>query len=218
MELTTIDRARAYGLDIGLLRSCMLRSAEERLSMACGNASDIARVRRRPGDFVALLDRLVASEARFVLVGSMAAAAHGSAYIPNDMDICYDTAVENVRSLTSALMPINPRPADGSDWDFSFNDESVAANHPLLPLRTVEGDLDLFACVDGVGGYGECLAASERIPWKNSHVRALVPEALIVSLENRLELAMLGPLLALQAIIRLMIEGPALRGYTMHVL
>ncbi|HEU4557043.1 MAG TPA: hypothetical protein VFS20_04310 [Longimicrobium sp.] len=100
---------RAYGIDISLLRSCLERPPEERLRMACGNTTAIARIRRRSADYVGLLDRLLASNARFVVVGSMAAAAQGSAYIPNDLDICVDTTPENVEVLASVLQPLHPR-------------------------------------------------------------------------------------------------------------
>jgi len=217
VDLTTVDLARAYGLDVSLLRSCMQRTPTERLWMACVNASDIAHLRRRPADYGLLLDRLLTDGIRFVLVGSMAAAAHGSAYIPNDLDICYDLTAENLGRLSSALMPIHPRPRCTGGPAVHLGADIIAAN-PELAVRTDAGDLDLLDAVDGVGGYRECLAASEPISWGNAHVRVLVPEALIISLEERLDLAEIGPLLALRAIVRLMVEGPAPRGCNLNLL
>jgi hypothetical protein len=215
MDVTTVDLARAYGLDISLLRSRMQCTPEERLSLACGNASDIAHLRRRPANYAALLSRLVESGACFVMVGSMAAAAHGSAYIPNDLDICLDATAECAGKLAAALRPIHPRHEDSPDIGRTV--DSIAAGS-RLELRTDEGDLVLLGWIDGIGDYRECLAASELIPWGDRSVRALVPEALILALRDRFDPQMLGPLLALEAIVRLNIEGPAPRGCNLRIL
>jgi hypothetical protein len=134
------------GFDISLLRSCLERTPESRLRLACGNATCVAHVRRRPADFETLLDRLVSGEARFVLVGSMAAAAHGSAYVPNDLDLCYESGDDNLERLARVLNPINPQPLDGAS-EGACLDATTFRRSPDLALRTGHGDVDLLATV-----------------------------------------------------------------------
>jgi hypothetical protein len=138
--------------------------------MACDNATDVARFRRRSADYARLLDRLLAGEANFILVGSMAAATHGSAYIPNDLDICFDTAPENVDKLACALQPIRPRARLTDAGDERHIDVRTDLLEPRLTLRTDEGDLELHAQVEGLGDYRECLAVSESISWAGTRV------------------------------------------------
>lgn len=203
MWMSAVERARVYGIDISLLRSCLLRSPEERLRRACDNASSIAHLRSRSADYAGLLDRLLTSEARFILVGGMAAAAQGSAYIPNDLDVCYDTGPENLVRLASVLRPIHPRSRQSvDDGEFRIDVETLSGN-PLLSLRTDAGDLDLLACIDGVGGYRDCLAVSEPIPWGSKHLRVLAIEGLIVAKENWMTSGETGPLMALVALLDL---------------
>jgi hypothetical protein len=198
MWMGAVERARAFGIDISLLRSCLLRSPEQRLRMACDDATGIAHFRRRSADYSGLLDRLLASEVRFVLVGSMAAAALGSAYIPNDLDICYDTTRENVETLLPVLQPIHPR-ARNSGEEQVLDADAILLN-PLLALRTDEGDLDLLAGVDGVGDYRECFAVAEKIPWSGMNIPVLAVEGLIVAMETHPLPGETGPLMALQAL------------------
>lgn len=204
MWIGAVERARAYGIDISLLRSCLLRPPEERLRMACDNATGIARFRGRSADYAGLLDRLLACKASFILVGSMAAAAQGSAYVPNDMTICFDTAPETADTLASVLQPHARGVHDG---DERHVDVSADFREPPLALRTDEGDLNLLTHVEGIGSYNECLAVSESIPWGETRVRVLAIEGLIVALENRLTPDETGPLMALGALLYLCREG-----------
>jgi hypothetical protein len=44
-----------------------------------------------------------------VLVGGLAAVAHGAVYMTNDIDLCYNPASSNLTRLVRALEPIHPR-------------------------------------------------------------------------------------------------------------
>lgn len=57
--------------------------------------------------FEAILAELVANHIRFVLIGGVAAAVHGSARYTNDIDICYDCAPDNVERLVALLTEWN---------------------------------------------------------------------------------------------------------------
>src|SRR6266545_7090747 len=50
-----------------------------------------------------ILRRLVAADVRFVLVGGLAAQAHGSPSLTGDVDICYARDAENLERLAAVL-------------------------------------------------------------------------------------------------------------------
>ena len=54
--------------------------------------------------FEEILDELTARSIRFVVIGGVAATIHGSARFTNDLDLCYDTAPDNVDRLVALLI------------------------------------------------------------------------------------------------------------------
>ncbi len=51
-----------------------------------------------------MLGGLIENKVRFVVVGGLAAAAHGSSRVTNDLDICYDALdSKNVEALATVL-------------------------------------------------------------------------------------------------------------------
>lgn len=65
-------------------------------------------------DFKALLVALVGSKVEFILVGGVAATAHGSAHLTSDLDVVYSRSAENLRRLADALSPHKPYPRGAS--------------------------------------------------------------------------------------------------------
>lgn len=59
-------------------------------------------------DFAALLKVLGNAGVDYVLVGGVAATAHGSARLTQDIDIVYARSPENLRRLVAALAPYDP--------------------------------------------------------------------------------------------------------------
>ncbi|HLT40997.1 MAG TPA: hypothetical protein VK034_32190 [Enhygromyxa sp.] len=53
-------------------------------------------------DFAALLRALVDGGVEFVVIGGMAAVAHGSAHVTVDLDIVYNRGDENIERLAAA--------------------------------------------------------------------------------------------------------------------
>lgn len=94
----------------------------------------------------------------FVLIGGVAARAHGSARVTQDVDICYGRSAANMERLVKALRPLKPylRGAPpGLPFDWSVETLRAGLN---FTLTTTSGDLDLFGEVLGGGRY-EDLAA-----------------------------------------------------------
>ena len=59
-------------------------------------------------DFERLFAALVNGGVEFIVIGGMAATAHGSAHVTVDLDIVYRRTSENVERLAMALLPLQP--------------------------------------------------------------------------------------------------------------
>lgn len=119
----------------------------------------------------------------FVVVGGVAATAHGSARVTDDLDVCYDTAPDSLARLARLLRDWRAYPR-GIEPGLPFvMDVQTLRTAPLLTLDTLEGRLDLLDAVAGVGTYDACLGASESIDvtidGEPVHFRALTLDALI---------------------------------------
>ena len=111
-------------------------------------------------DFGRLLKILCEGKVQFVIIGGVAASAHGSAHLTYDLDICYGRARDNIERLAKALEPYHPR-LRGVQDDLSFCfDATTIARGMNFTLTTDVGDIDLFGEVAGIGGYKDVEALS----------------------------------------------------------
>ena len=118
---------------------------------------------------------------RFVVIGGIAARAHGSVRITEDLDICYDPADDNVRLLASVLVEWSAY-LRGVEPGLPFVlDERTFRTTPIMTLITDRGAIDVFDTVEGVGGYPEVLAASVEITSGDLRFRALDLPALLAA-------------------------------------
>jgi hypothetical protein len=131
--------------------------------------------------FQSLLRGLVQDGVWFVVVGGVAAAAHGSPRVTNDLDICYDAEPANLDRLARLLAQWSAYPR-GADAGLHFiMDPRTLTDAPLLTLQTTEGDLDVMDQVPGVGGFREVLQASVALRAFGIEFAALDLPALIAS-------------------------------------
>ena len=101
----------------------------------------------------ALLQRLTDADVDFVVVGGIAAVAHGSAAITRDLDITYASGQENLDRLGGVLVGLDARLRGVTD-DVPFVPDGRTLRHTrILTLDTPEGRLDLLAEPDGGPGY-----------------------------------------------------------------
>jgi len=116
--------------------------------------------------FASMLSGLTKKKVRFVVVGGVAAAAHGSSRVTNDLDICYD-----------AEWHAYPR---GVEKGLPFiMDDRTLRNAPILTLTTSEGDIDVMDRIAGVGPYDAVRQHSERISALGVRFRVLDLPSLI---------------------------------------
>lgn len=108
-----------------------------------------------------MVSGLVEGGVRFVVIGGVAGAAHGSRRLTDDLDICYEPSQENRKRLAARLGLWRAYPR-GVELSLPFVlDEVTLHRSPMLTLRTDEGDLDCFIAVKGVGVYSDVAAASD---------------------------------------------------------
>ena len=89
----------------------------------------------------------------YILVGGLAATAHGSARATYDMDIVYARTPENIRRLVRALAAHQPY-LRGAPPGLPFRwDEATLRAGLNFTLTTALGDLDLLGEITGGGDY-----------------------------------------------------------------
>jgi hypothetical protein len=110
---------------------------------------------------VTQLERLLAalngSRADFIIVGGVAARAHGSSRLTDDLDISYARDAENLARLVKALSPLKPylRGAPpGLPFAWSVTTLRAGLN---FTLTTSAGAIDLLGEIAGGGRYEDLL-------------------------------------------------------------
>ncbi len=104
-------------------------------------------------DFPALLKALSAEAVKYILVGGVAATAHGSARLTQDVDIVYARDPDNLTRLIAALAPHEPylRGAPpGLPFQWTLETLKSGLN---FTLTTTLGDIDLLGEIAGGGRY-----------------------------------------------------------------
>jgi hypothetical protein len=95
-----------------------------------------------------LLDALVRAGVEFVVVGGLAAQAHGSPLMTSDLDICHDLDRANLERLAAALADLAATRRDVPDGVSPPLDVRALRAGDVFTLRTRHGDLDLLSHPD----------------------------------------------------------------------
>jgi predicted nucleotidyltransferase len=127
---------------------------------------------------------LAGAGVEFVIVGGQALRSHGSAYLTEDLDICYSREPSNLKRIAVALAPYQPRPRNFPDelpfvWDWS-----TLLNGTNFTFRTTLGDIDLLGEVAGIGSYSDVLAESIAVDVEGFPLRILSIDGLIRAKET----------------------------------
>lgn len=86
--------------------------------------------------FGSMLAELTSAQVRFVVIGGVAAAAHGSRRVTDDLDICYDASRPNVNRLAELLEKWKAYPRGIEPGLPFFMDERQFRTTPLMTLTT----------------------------------------------------------------------------------
>jgi len=92
---------------------------------------------------------------RFVVIGGIAGATHGSPSVTQDLDVCYERSPANLERLSAALGSIHAelRGAD-DDVPFSLDAKTLAAGDNFTFVTDL-GDLDCLGIPAGTIGYDD---------------------------------------------------------------
>ena len=112
-------------------------------------------------DPIHILRRLQAHRVRFVLIGGLAAKAHGSPTLTGDIDICYARDRENLESLAAALGEMGTV-LRGAPPDLPFHpDARTIERGDTFTFTTDYGALDILGTPSGVGGFDDLNANAQ---------------------------------------------------------
>jgi hypothetical protein len=129
--------------------------------------------------FDQLLRPLVQHEVAFIVVGGVAAIAHGSARLTEDLDVVYQRSPENLNRLVSALAPYKPY-LRGAPPGLPFIWDSATLIRGLnFTLTTTLGDLDLLGEITGGGTYEDLLPQTMELDIFGFRCRCLTVRQLI---------------------------------------
>jgi predicted nucleotidyltransferase len=104
-------------------------------------------------NFAAALKLLSDAGVSFVVVGGYAAMLRGSAYLTQDLDICYERTPENMQRLAAALADLHPG-LRGAPEGVPFTlDERTLSQGMNFTLQTDLVDIDLMGELGGVGQF-----------------------------------------------------------------
>lgn len=104
-----------------------------------------------------LLATLTTAGVEFIIVGGVAARAHGSARLTDDLDVSYARSPANLARIVAALSPLHPylRGAPpGLPFDWSVATLRAGLN---FTLTTSAGAIDLLGEIAGGGQYDDLL-------------------------------------------------------------
>jgi hypothetical protein len=129
-----------------------------------------------------LIERLVAAEVEFVLVGGLAAMAHGSSQNTQDVDICCRFSEENLMRIQRAVADLHPVHRMAPEFALSLTPEQCARLKNLY-VKTDFGVLDCLGEVKAVGSYDDVLLHSVEIDVLGGRIRILDIATLIKAKE-----------------------------------
>ena len=135
--------------------------------------SDTSRAQPKVTQLERLLAALNGAGVDYIIVGGVAARAHGSARLTDDLDVSYSRNAANLERLVVALAPLRPylRGAPpGLPFDWSVSTLRAGLN---FTLATTVGSIDLLGEIIGGGTYERLLPHALKITLFGDEVRLL---------------------------------------------
>ena len=116
-------------------------------------------------DPLLILATLRRHRVKFVVVGGMAAAMHGSDMVTFDLDVTPERRKDNLNRLAAALRELEATiRIEGADEGVVFEPSAAfLANVTVLNLATVHGDLDLVMAPAGLDVYDAISRGAQEI-------------------------------------------------------
>lgn len=147
-----------------------------------------------------MLEVLQRHGVRFVTIGGMAGALHGSPSITYDLDICYQRDPENLERLAAALRELGAK-LRGVDEEVPFLlDARTLRAGDCFTFVTAYGALDILGTPAGSRGYDDLVESAEDFDLDGLSVRVVSLDDLIAMKQaagrpkDRVHLEILGAL------------------------
>jgi predicted nucleotidyltransferase len=121
---------------------------------------------------------LVEEGVEFVLVGGLAATAHGASLVTFDIDLCFRRTGDNCERLARALGRLEVEVFPPRQIPIPITPE-LLQSHRLLHLSGPAGRLDLLAEIPGLGSYDDLFPGATRIDLHGATVPVLSLDQLI---------------------------------------
>ena len=130
-------------------------------------------------DFPALLQLLCRQEVEFIIIGGLAAVAHGSARATLDLDLVYRRSPDNISRLAKALQQHEPYLRGAPPGlPFSWDEETIRRGLNFTLTCTL-GHIDLLGEVVGGGTYEDLEPQADSVELFGFRCLCLGLEALI---------------------------------------
>jgi predicted nucleotidyltransferase len=114
-------------------------------------------------DFRAVLRTLAGADVRFIVVGGVAAVAHGTARLTQDVDVVYARDRENIARLAGAFAPHAPYLRGAPPGlPFRFDEQTIALGLNFTLVMDF-GAVDLLGEIVGGGKFEDLLPRSTEI-------------------------------------------------------
>lgn len=110
-------------------------------------------------DPAGLLEVFNQFKVRYVVIGGVAAALHGSEHLTTDLDIAHERSEENLGRVWEALRSVGARPLSDQDQDLTIGRSGRRVEQFVTRL----GEIDVFAEVWRVGGYEQIAPQAEEM-------------------------------------------------------
>ena len=130
-------------------------------------------------DFAAVLEAFEDAGVDCILIGGLAATAHGASRLTQDVDFVYSRATDNIERLVAALKPHAPY-LRGAPPGLPFDWSAATVERGLnFTLTTAIGDLDLLGEIVGGGDFEALLPHTQTLQIFGHSCRCLNLPALI---------------------------------------
>ena len=106
-------------------------------------------------DFKLLLSKLAENNFDFILIDGFAAAAYGSSYVTQDLDVCAVLTPDNLEKLRKILSDLHPKHRMANNRPSFLEVPTSLEGINNLYLQTDAGVFDLLSSVTGIGDFRE---------------------------------------------------------------
>ncbi len=131
-----------------------------------------------PLDLEKLIENLNKSNIKYILIGGMAAIAHGAPVFTFDLDIVHERSDDNLEKIKALLISLDARQRRPDDLKLKPDFDALKGSGHML-LSTQFGPMDILGAIEKGLGYDELINHVIEIEFHGFKVHVLDLETLI---------------------------------------